>query len=218
MRTNKMAYGIGGGLLLACAAVLVAAAMSARSAPDERATPPELPVSVQGGTVPSGGRTVLDLFDEGQPLFITGSRVNSAEAAAEVVGDVVFTPASSTTTGDGDFWANEESGEVGVRYGSDLVVLQTPWPAGLKVEVGTNPYEAKAKSIGAGETSTIGGHPAFVLPKDSRESQDGGTEPPVSSVQIYVDGADVTLLSPTLSTSDLVKLAESLTRTIPSGN
>lgn len=224
MRSLKRMSGMGrtalGGLALLIVAlgIVVVTTQNKSTTYEAHASPrgnrdtvvPPLPGSHGSGkTDPGLGRSVLDLFDAKQPLFIVGDKADSPAAAATAAKSVVIVPADDSGLGTAEVWVNSGSGEIGIRYSGDVVILQTPWPSGNKVQEGANPYEPQAKSLGAGSTETIGGHPAFVLEKNSRKGIDG-PEPPVNSVQVYMDGFDVTLLSPSASIGELRKLAASL--------
>jgi hypothetical protein len=162
-----------------------------------------------GKTNPGFGRSVTDLFDAGQPLFIAGEQASSVDDAASMAREPILVPDDSKT-GSPEVWVNDETGEVGLRYSTDLVVLQTPWPAGKKVAEGTNPYSAKAESLPGSSLITVSGNPALVIPAFSNKGPDGQPEPPVNTVQVFISGFDLTLMSPTISTDNLLKVAESV--------
>lgn len=191
------AVGIG---LAAVVAILVAV----RSSESERTGTPSKQSSVRHDKVQQGIspelRDFMAIFDEAKPLFPGGTETTLGDAPS-LSGFPVYQPKAVVETAP-EVWLSEESREVGLRYGSDLVLLEVPWPAGKEPTV---TYEEQAKQWEAGYTTTINGRPAWVIPADSRAPE----QPPVNVVHVAIDGVDVTLYG-RMKIDDLVSIAGTL--------
>lgn len=184
--------------LAACLLVGVAVSLyfSSRGEPDRVGTTHE---KVDRGLVPEL-RDFMAIFDAGQPLLIPGSQT-TVDTASSQAGFPIYRPQAlggSTP----ETWFSPATGEVGLRYGSDLVLLLTRWPAGKDP---TETYSQQAQEWKAGYTTSIGGYPAWVVPADAHAPG----EPPVSVVHVSIGGVDITLYG-RMPMDDLVSLAGTL--------
>ncbi len=89
------------------------------------------------------------------------------EAAAEEASLPVYTPRDEAKLGAPTVWSNVDTGEVGLRYESDLVILEAPLPSASGANAEAQ-FEAQAKQWEAGYVTSIDGNPAWVIPQDSR--------------------------------------------------
>lgn len=151
---------------------------------------------------PSGPRQLTDIFDPSKPLMLSGKETTLQEVAT-IAGFPVYTPNEAADVSP-EVWYSADTSEVALRYDTDLVLLLTPWPSGAKLDVAA-PYDAQAKEMGVGHTTTINEHPAWVLPSTGEDGGDGS----VSVVHLMIDKIDVTLYG-TMPVDDLVKVAESV--------
>jgi hypothetical protein len=170
---------------------------------------PRLLSCVERGII--GGVAPCDFFRTDRTLM--GHRT-SAERAIHLARHPLYLPERLPAALEGErpeFWAADR--QVGVRYrsGSEsgLVVFFALWPSGR------DPAEFYCRAPdewGAGETTTIGDRPAWVIPNAS-----GWTAPPnlavlnVSAVHVTIDRTEVTLFGRVL-VGELVDAAESLRR------
>jgi hypothetical protein len=183
------------------AVVIVAMSLSRSEAPrSPSTTSPNSQGTLQQGISPQI-RDFMSIFDETQPLFPAG-KATTLEDAPAVSGSPVWQPEARADQTP-EVWVSEDAQEVGLRYGSDLVLLQTPWPPGAKDPETT--YAEQAESWKAGYTTEIDGHAAWVIPAGSREPE----QPPVSVIHVAIDGIDVTLYG-RMKVDDLVAIAETL--------
>jgi len=202
---SKKRLGVGAiALGLALATIVVAVELSGSG---RTRTPPEAPSSagsssqekVQQGISPEL-RDLMAIFDGTQPLFPAGVETTLADASS-AAGFPVYTPKGLADLAP-EVWLSEGSREVGLRYDSELVLLEVSWPGGQD-PAGT--YAQQAKQWRAGYVTTISGHPAWVIPAGSRAPG----QPPVNVVHVTIDGVDVTLYGRT-KIDDLVSVAETL--------
>jgi len=193
------------GWIVAALAVLVgtvAIAFQLSGPPSEPvggATQKSSPLS--GQVDPGPGRDFMAIFDEKQPLFDPGTETSLGQASSLAKMTVYEPQAVSGSTP--ETWVNPETQEVGLRYGTGLVVYEVPWP--LSADDPATTYDRQAKQWQAGYTGRISGHPAWVIPEDSRAPG----EPPVSVVHVNIDGVDVTVYAKA-SIDEAVAIAESL--------
>jgi hypothetical protein len=195
--------------LLTAVAVAVAGAGSmylVTHEPTEGKQPGTLgPLSV--GSALAGDRDLLALFNAEEPLLPGGTEVTLEDAAA-----LVQHPIYRIEDGSGalpEVWLSQSktdsdvSYEVALRYDSDLVLTFSPWPGGSDP---VDTYERMASAWEAGYTTTIAGHPAWVVPPGAQ----GPGSPPVSVVHVTVGDVDVTLFG-RMPIEALVSLAGRLT-------
>jgi len=162
------------------------------AAPDERA-----------GSVLPGWVDPMSIFDGDRALLSPGSIVTLGVAAA-AVGRKVYLPTELTgvPTSDPEVWLSRPTNDVGLRYGSDLVIVQTEW------QPGTNPsnlYASRAEESKVGEATIIGGYDAFVvLPHEQAPGF-----PPFSVVLLSIEGTQVAMYGD-MPIEQLILIAESV--------
>ena len=133
--------------------------------------------------------------------FPSGQEVSLEEAEARA-GIEIFVPAGPMATSDAETWYGPLSDEVVQRFGPDLVVVYNAWEPGQDPAAES---QSPASSWGAGKSSTIDGHPAWIVPEGA---QDKG-HPPVSVVHITISDADITLFGK-MPIDDLIEIADGL--------
>lgn len=156
----------------------------------------------EGTLIPSGPRQLMDIFDPNEPLMLSGEETTLLDVVA-LASFPIHTPQDAADASP-EVWFSADTGEVALRYGTDLVVLLAPWPT-ANTNSAANPYDAQASEMGVGYTTMMNEHPAWVLPSDGDAEGEGS----VSVVHLMIDGVDVTLYG-TMSVEELVKLAESV--------
>lgn len=156
------------------------------------------------GIVPGGIRPFMAIFDPAEPLFISGERVEREEASSragyEVVEPTWFPPCMESS--EAEVWFSGAGNEVGLRYGSQLVLNFREWPPGRDPAAA---YESQASDWEAGYTTTLGSHPAWILPRDDRRPG----QPPVNIINLSRENVDIQLYG-RMPIDDLQKVAESL--------
>lgn len=149
--------------------------------------------------VAPGVRPFSAIFDPSQPLLIPGSTTTFAAATAAAGFPVVLPQAEATTSS--EVWFSPSTDEVGIRYGSSLVVLYSAWPSGM------DPAQTYAKEATdwAGSTTTINNNQAWIIPPDA---QAPGL-PPASVVDMAVGGVEIKLFG-LMPLNQLVSIASSI--------
>jgi hypothetical protein len=134
---------------------------------------------------PGGLRPFMAIFDPGQPLMIQGAQTTLSRAST-LAGFPVYRPKAPNLPLP-EVWFSDATGEVALRYGSELVVLLTPWPPDI------DPAKSYADKVAAIEfsayTATINGNPAWVIPEDPQSP----AAPNVSVVHVTLSGIEITL-------------------------
>lgn len=151
-----------------------------------------------GDVLPAGPRDLMAIFDPAQPLLVDGAKVELNSASSQV-GYPLYRIADETPS---EAWVNPGVGEAGLRYGTDLVLLYSRWPAGTDVAAR---YTKMVADWGAGYETSIGGNPAWVVPQDAQEKG----FPPVNVVHVSIGDVEVTLFGK-MALDQLVTLAGSL--------
>lgn len=143
-------------------------------------------------------RDFMAIFDPSQPLLIPGIQTTIPQASVQT-GYPLYRPPNDTPS---EVWLSPSTGEVGLRYGTSLVLLYSKWPPGTDV---ASRYTNMVASWNAGYTATIAGHPAWVVPKGST----GPDSPRDNEVYVTIGNVEVALygLNPL---SDLLDKAASL--------
>jgi hypothetical protein len=150
-----------------------------------------------------GIRDFMAIFDPSQPLFIDGGKT-TYEGASQQAGYLIPIPGTlpaEIAGAEPEVWYSDVTNETGLRYGSQLVLNYTPWPA--SVDAATM-YKQEATDW-AGEATDVGGNPAWVI----APSQFAKNEPPTSVVHVSISGVDITLLGQ-MSLDELILVAGSL--------
>jgi hypothetical protein len=160
--------------------------------------------NVEAGLLPGAGRPFMSIFDRSAPLMVPGEEVSMTEASSGAKYEVVEPRElpSETSRSGREVWLAADTREVGLRYGSELVVTFREWPPGTNAGAS---YETQAKEWDAGFTTTLGGKPAWIIPAGDR----GPGEPEVNIIQVTREGLDITFYG-TMSLEELQKTAESL--------
>lgn len=148
--------------------------------------------------LPAAPRDLMAIFDPSEPLLIDGTEVELG-AATTLLGFPVYRLAGETPT---ETWVDIDVLEAGLRYGTDVVLLHSRWPASTDV---SSRYEELVREWRAGYTMTIAGHPAWVVPQDA---QDTGF-PPVNVVHVSIGDVEVTLFGQ-IPVDELIRKAETL--------
>jgi hypothetical protein len=150
---------------------------------------------------PGGLRPFMAIFDSSQPLMIQGAQTTLSQVTT-LVGFPIHRPKVSELSFP-EVWFSDTTGEVALRYGSELVVLLTPWPPGI------DPAKSYADKVGSielsGYTATINGNPAWVVPEDPQSSD----APNVSVVHVTIHSVEVTLYG-RMSSDRLISVAETV--------
>jgi hypothetical protein len=150
---------------------------------------------------PGGLRPFMAIFDPGQPLMIQGAQTTLSQATM-LAGFPIYRSQAPELTFP-EVWFSDTTGEVALRYGSELVVLLTPWSPGI------DPAKSYADKVGStelsGYTATINGNPAWVVPEDPQSSD----APNVSVVHVTIDSVEVTLYG-RMSSDRLISVAETV--------
>lgn len=119
--------------------------------------------------LPGDVRPLVELFDPTQPLMTDGGYLTTLTAAESAAGYEVPTPdpevAASMQLLTPEVWFSRNTREIGLRYGSDLVVVYSPWPGGKDP---AKTYEVQAVRFQAGYTTSLNGDPAWIVPKDAQ--------------------------------------------------
>lgn len=145
--------------------------------------PPQVRVRGQA-SVPGEGPDLMAIFDPSQPLMIDGMQV-TLDQAASFSGYPVYRPAAMDSVTP-EVWFSQDTDEVGLRYGSSLVLLLSRWPAGMDP---SQSYRQQAADWHAGYATTITGYPAWVVPQDAQAAG----FPPVNVVHVTIGDVEVTL-------------------------
>jgi hypothetical protein len=150
---------------------------------------------------PGGLRPFMAIFDPGQPLMIQGAQTTLSQATTQA-GFPIYRPQVPELTFP-EVWFSDTTGEVGLRYGSELVVLLTPWPPGI------DPAKSYADKVGSielsGYTATINGNAAWVVPEDPKSAD----APNVSVVHVTIGSVEITLYG-RMSSDRLISVAETV--------
>jgi hypothetical protein len=141
----------------------------------------------------------MAIFDSEQPLLSPGKQASSLEAQ-RVVGYALYRPAGEVPT---EIWVSSETGEAGLRLGSDLVLLYSQWSPDTDVAI---QYAGMAKDWDAGYTTEIETHPAWVVPKGSAAD---GTSPQVNEVYLTIGTVEIALYGQ-MPLNELLAKAETL--------
>jgi hypothetical protein len=151
-----------------------------------------------------GIRQLSDIFDPSQPLFVDQTEPTTLNVAVSKADIPVAVPGYLPPKVDPkpEVWYSGETGEVGLRYGDALVVDYAPWNSDQTPQ---DEYPNLAQQWGAGEATTIGGHPAWVIAAGSAGSEDDS----VSVVYLGLKGVEVNL-SGKIPVDELVKVAASI--------
>lgn len=138
-------------------------------------------------TRPGPGRDFMAIFDPEQPLMQSGTQVAVAEleTAAAQIGYPLYRPSGNEPT---QAWMDLDLAEVGLRYGDQIVLLYSKWPAASGDILAR--YTQMSESRGAGYVIDLGGNPAWVTPADS---QSPGS-PPVNVVRVTIENVEIALL------------------------
>lgn len=160
-----------------------------------------------GAQVPGDVRPLSAIFDSTSPLMTDGGNQSTLQEAATQAGYEIPVPNTEIAGVDGlpsspEVWVSEHSKEIGLRYGSLVVIMYSPWPIGTDPEA---TYREQAAQFRAGYVSTIGGNPAWVVPKDSQAPG----FPEVDVVHISVGSLEATLFGQ-VPMDNLIALAQTL--------
>lgn len=152
--------------------------------------------------VPGALRDFMAIFDPNEPLMIEGIQLPVAELniAAQQVGYPLYRPEGESPS---EVWVSADLTEAGLRYGDQLVIAYTKWPAGTGDILSR--YARMAESRQAGYVTEIAGHPAWVTPVDAQRPG----APPVNVVRVTIDDVEVALLG-RISLEDLLAKAARL--------
>lgn len=188
------------GAFLASFVVVAVVSLNARDGrtPDSVATSVAAVHRETNQSLPGIDRPLEAIFDPSVPLMDPGEQT-SLDAAAQSIPYDFAVPQDKSLVAP-EVWVSEDRTEVGLRYGSDLVLLYAPWPEGLKPA-----YEEQAKEWGAGYVTEIGGRTAWVVPQDAQAKG----FPSVNVIHVTVDGVEVVLFS-TLALDEEISIARSL--------
>ncbi|HYN36979.1 MAG TPA: hypothetical protein VEV82_08385 [Actinomycetota bacterium] len=160
--------------------------------------------ATSAGIAPGELRPFMAIFDPSEPLFPSGERVAKEEASSragyEVVEPTWFPP--SVESCEAEVWFSGAGNEVGLRYGSQLVLNFGEWPPGRDPAAA---YESQASDWETGYTTTLGSHPAWIVPRDDRSPG----QPPVNIIHLSRGNVDIRLCG-RMPIDDLLNVAESM--------
>lgn len=153
---------------------------------------------------PAELRPFVAIFDPSSPLLISGARVSKEEASSRAGYEVVepsWLPASVESRTP-EIWFAAVTNEAGLRYGSQLVLTFREWPPGMDPLL---TYDTQARDWNAGSTTTLGSHPAWIIPENAQAPG----APPVSVIHVSRGKVDITLYG-IMPIEDLKEVAQSL--------
>jgi hypothetical protein len=142
---------------------------------------------------------VSEFLNPSRPLFAGGSQT-TLESGTTTLGHPLYRPDMNSAP---EVWMtndHEALTQVGLRYGSTLVILYASWPEGTDVAAR---YQQLATEWESGYTTSISGSPAWVVP--SRSDARGS----IDFAYVTIGDVEVTLIGH-MSSQDLVSLAGTL--------
>jgi len=151
---------------------------------------------------PAGPGDLERSFDTKQPLFVDVPRATTLTEAEAASPNTVAIPASmptSVSTSTPEVWFSPNTKELGLRYGDQVVILESAWADGQDP---ATEYAAEAKEWG-GEAGQLGGKPAWIAPASQ------SSYPDINMVHVSVGRIDVTVYSKT-SLQDAESIAASM--------
>jgi hypothetical protein len=161
---------------------------------------------VGGRELPGDVRPLAELFDLTQPLMTDGGYLTTLRAAESAAGYEVPTPdpgvSGSVRLPTPEVWFSPDTREIGLRYGSDLVIVYSSWPGGKD---SAKTYEAQAVQFQAGYTTSLNGNPAWIVPKDAQAPG----FPEVNVVHISLGAVEATFFG-NITLDELTLLASTL--------
>jgi hypothetical protein len=159
------------------------------------------------GVIPGAGRPMIELFDPSQDLIPGGQVVPVAEAVRQVAYQL-YLP-NDAALPPPEVWIVRENGEDGnpfydaaVRYDASVVITYGTWSNGRDPAA---EYKKMQADWNTGYVTTIGGHPAWVVPAGSPHTADAR----ISSVQVSIGDVEVTFLG-RVPVEDLIAYASTL--------
>jgi hypothetical protein len=164
-----------------------------------------LPCREGPGLAPGELRPICALFDIREPLLPGGAPI-SLVTAAHIALHPIYVPHDlppALRDHHPQAWRVDRQVSIRYRAGSEsgLVLTFALWPTGVDP---VKRYSGMTHSWDAGYTTTIAGHPAWVVPRD-----EGREHRPFSAVHVTFDRTEVSLLG-RVPVKELIEVALSL--------